>query len=89
MLVKHVNRAKQRGGTAERQRKQLGAGQGCALELAAANAATTINVGVLDVLCCNLQGFEWDALAARRMEPPRKPKMSDHAKRKASATCND
>lgn len=32
--------------------------------------------------CCCLQGFDWDALAARRMEPPRKPKTSDHAKRK-------
>lgn len=32
------------------------------------------------------QGFDWEALAARRMEPPRKPKTSDHAKRKASSS---
>eukprot|EP00878_Enallax_costatus_P001687 GHUV01001841.1.p1 GENE.GHUV01001841.1~~GHUV01001841.1.p1 ORF type:complete len:745 (+),score=263.55 GHUV01001841.1:565-2799(+) len=29
------------------------------------------------------QGFDWDALASRRMEPPRRPKLSDHKKRKA------
>ena len=29
-----------------------------------------------------LQGFDWDALASRRMEPPRRPKLSDHQKRK-------
>eukprot|EP00879_Flechtneria_rotunda_P001141 GHRR01001285.1.p1 GENE.GHRR01001285.1~~GHRR01001285.1.p1 ORF type:complete len:510 (+),score=163.14 GHRR01001285.1:1034-2563(+) len=29
------------------------------------------------------EGFDWQALAARRMEPPRHPKSSDHAKRKA------
>ncbi len=28
------------------------------------------------------QGFDWEALAARRMDPPRKPKESDAAKRK-------
>ncbi|WIA37000.1 hypothetical protein OEZ86_008237 [Tetradesmus obliquus] len=27
--------------------------------------------------------FDWQALAARRMEPPRRPKQTDHAKRKA------
>ncbi|PNW74512.1 hypothetical protein CHLRE_12g493250v5 [Chlamydomonas reinhardtii] len=27
-------------------------------------------------------GFDWDALAARRMDPPRKPKEADSAKRK-------
>lgn len=27
-------------------------------------------------------GFDWAALAARRMEPPRQPKESDHSKRK-------
>ncbi|EFJ42034.1 hypothetical protein VOLCADRAFT_97912 [Volvox carteri f. nagariensis] len=28
-------------------------------------------------------GFDWDALAARRMDPPRKPKETDSSKRKA------
>lgn len=30
-----------------------------------------------------MQDFDWQALAARRMEPPRRPKQTDHAKRKA------
>jgi hypothetical protein len=34
---------------------------------------------------CGSQGFDWDALAARRMEPPRRPKTSDHSKRKVGA----
>jgi cGMP-dependent protein kinase 2 len=29
------------------------------------------------------EGFDWQALAARRLEPPRVPKETDHAKRKA------
>ena len=29
------------------------------------------------------QGFDWAALSARRMEPPRRPKEADHSKRKA------
>ena len=28
------------------------------------------------------QDFDWEALAARRMEPPRRPQETDHAKRK-------
>jgi len=32
------------------------------------------------------KGFDWDALASRRMEPPRKPKDEDSAKRKAELT---
>ncbi len=28
-------------------------------------------------------GFDWDGLAARRMDPPRKPKDTDSAKRKS------
>lgn len=37
---------------------------------------------VLQLLMFLLQGFDWDALATRRMEPPRRPKVSDHQKRK-------
>ena len=29
------------------------------------------------------QGFDWEALSSRRMEPPRKPKEEDSSKRKA------
>ena len=32
------------------------------------------------------QGFDWDALSSRRMEPPRRPKDDDSAKRKAELT---
>ena len=30
-----------------------------------------------------MQGFDWEALSSRRMEPPRKPKAEDSSKRKA------
>lgn len=39
-------------------------------------------IAMLLLLPPSLQGFDWSALGARRMEPPRKPKASDHAKRK-------
>eukprot|EP00955_Chlamydomonas_euryale_P033178 347290-Chlamydomonas_euryale.AAC.1 len=32
------------------------------------------------------RGFDWEALASRRMEPPRKPKDEDSAKRKKELT---
>lgn len=46
------------------------------------------------VACCSwpalvltiIQGFDWEALASRRMDPPRKPKDSDSAKRKSELT---
>jgi hypothetical protein len=40
------------------------------------------------VLQFPLQDFDWQALAARRMEPPRRPKQTDHAKRKVSSCCH-
>lgn len=29
-----------------------------------------------------VQDFDWAALSARRMDPPRRPRRTDHAKRK-------
>jgi hypothetical protein len=50
-------------------------------------AAPLFNVLLPPDWSCATQDFDWQALAARRMEPPRRPRTTDHAKRKVGAVC--
>lgn len=41
---------------------------------------------MITIPALSMQGFDWDALSTRRMEPSRRPADSDSAKRKSDLT---